>query len=397
MLSISLRDKSVHLSNLVNFLNPAAPKGLITSASDWAAARVRSNPQLRYSQPKAWVKEMFPAEDNTHRLSYRHEPTPHDEFSSVRWTANAAASLFYLQDCRLLGSEGAVISPDNKVFAEFTLPPANRWPDHACFKRRRIPAVTPLKGWYATLVWPESAFFFHWMMEALPRMAVLGEYAELLDGLFVPGPLKEFHKESLRLLGFGADKLIALDVHSHFQPEHLFVPHAFAMYNPPRWMRAWYNSAYLPRAVAAAITVQPVRRMYISRSDAPGRQVENEKEVLRELGVFGFEPVRLSELSMAAQARLFHEAEAIVAPHGAGLSNLVFCRPGTLVVEVLPPKWMAPCFMALATAGECDYRHIVADTIDTGTPRPQLDGIRIPLDPLVRTLRERLREPALTR
>lgn len=386
----------MHLSNVLNVLNPRAPKGLINSASEWAAERVRASPQLRHSQPKAWVKEIFPAEDNAHRLPYPYQPTAHEEFASVRWTASPAASLFYLQDCRLLGAEGAVISPDNKVFAEFTLPPADRWLDHACFKRRRIPPVTQLKGWYATLVWPESAFFFHWMMEALPRMAVLGQYADLIDGLFVPSPLKEFHKESLRLLGIGADKLIPIDVQSHFQPEHLFVPKAFAMYNPPRWLRTWYTSVYLPHAQANAASVPPVRRLYVSRNDAPGRLVENEAAVLRDLAPLGFVAVRLSAHSMAAQARLFHEAEVIVAPHGAGLSNLVFCKPGTHVVEILPPRWMAPCFMALATAAGCDYRHVVAETIDSAVPRPQLDNIRIPVDTLMRTLGEHLREPALS-
>jgi capsular polysaccharide biosynthesis protein len=384
----------VRLSNVLNFLNPRAPKGLIPCAAEWVSARTRTHPQLRHPQPKAWVKEIFPAEDNVHRLEYRYQPAPYEEFASVRWTDSPAASLFYLQDCRLLGAEAAVISPDNKVFAEFTLPPAGRWFEHACFRRRRMPPVKHLKGWYATLVWPESAFFFHWMMEALPRMAVLGPYADLLDGVFVPSPLKEFHKESLRLLGIGADKLIAVDAQSHFQPEHLFVPRAFAMYNPPRWLRTWYTSVYLPSAVGAAIGVQPVKRMYISRGDAPGRRVENEEEVLRQLVPMGFVAVRLSELSMAAQARMFHEADVIVAPHGAGLSNLVFCKSGTLVIEILPPMWMAPCFMALATAAGCDYRHIVAETIDNATSRPQLDNVRAPLGTLMHTLGAHLCEPA---
>jgi capsular polysaccharide biosynthesis protein len=377
----------MRFSNVINFLNPAAPKGLIPSADDWVQQRVLRAGQLRKPQPAAWVREVFPEEENIHLLQYPTQPTPFNEFSSVRWTASPAASLFYLQGCRILGGEGAVISPDNRVFADFTLPPADRWLEHACFRRRRIPPVTRLKGWYATIVWPESHFFFHWMIEALPRMAVLGDYARLLDGLFVPSPLQEFHRESLRLLGIDSAKLIPVDVGSHFQPERLLVPRTFAMYNPPRWLHSWFKGAYLPSATEHRSSAHPIKRIYVSRNDAPARRVENEDEVLQHLAPLGFVAVRLSELSMAEQARVFNEAEVIVAPHGAGLSNLVFCKEKTIVVEILPPRWMAPCFMALASCAGCIYRHLLAqETPVAGPARPQFDNVKVPVQELAEIL-----------
>jgi Glycosyltransferase 61 len=39
--------------------------------------------------------------------------------------------------------------------------------------------------------------------------------------------------------------------------------------------------------------------------------------------------------SLEDTMRFFNEAVMVVAPHGAGLANLVFCEPGTYVVEVL--------------------------------------------------------------
>jgi capsular polysaccharide biosynthesis protein len=40
--------------------------------------------------------------------------------------------------------------------------------------------------------------------------------------------------------------------------------------------------------------------------------------------------------SLSKQARLIRESEIIVAPHGAGLGNLIFARPGTQVIEIVP-------------------------------------------------------------
>ena len=373
-------------SNLINFLNPRAPKGLIPSAADWVRHCAGREAQLRQPRAAAWFSEIFPAEQNFNVLTYPTGLTPGEEFSDVRWTTTPAASLFYLKGCRLLGAEGAVVSPDNKVFAEFTLPPANRWLEHSCFKRRRIPAVKPLKGWYATISWPESRFFFHWMVEALPRMAVLGSYSKILDGLFVPSPLEHYHRESLRSLGIDEAKLIPLDVHSHFAPEHLFVPRAFAMYNPPRWVPRWFKSAFL-NVRADTDPAAPAKRIYISRSDATVRRVVNESEVVTMLEHFGFVSVRLSEYAFEEQARIFNQAEIVVAPHGAGLSHIVFCAPSTTIIDVMPPRWMAPCFMTLASSVGCRYRHLVAEEVETQAPRDaQRDDIRIPVTKLEQLL-----------
>jgi hypothetical protein len=378
-------------ANLINWLNPRAPKGLIVSAAQWVQRRVVEQPQLRGPRAAAWVKEIFPAEDNFNLLPYPTGLTPGEEFSSVRWTSTPPASLFYLQGCRLLGAEGAIISPENSLFAEFTLPPVDEWREHSCFRRRRIPAVKPLKGWYATITWPESRFFFHWMVEALPRMAVLGAFAKVLDGLFVPSPLERYHKESLRALGIDAAKLIPLDVHSHYAPEHLFVPRAFAMYNPPRWLAPWYKSVYLDSRAATAVGAFS-KRIYISRGDAPARRVANESEVVDLLERRGFEPVQLSAHSFEEQARIFNQAGIVVAPHGAGLSHIVFCEPNAAIVDIMPPRWMAPCFMALASSVGCRYRHLVAEEVPTqAPPDAQRDDIGVPIAELEQLVEELIR------
>lgn len=50
----------------------------------------------------------------------------------------------------------------------------------------------------------------------------------------------------------------------------------------------------------------------------------------------GFVTVVLEDLPVAAQMDLFLNADVIVGAHGAGLANLLFCRPGTQVVELSP-------------------------------------------------------------
>jgi len=52
-------------------------------------------------------------------------------------------------------------------------------------------------------------------------------------------------------------------------------------------------------------------------------------------------------ISVLQLAQLFHQADLIVAPHGAGLVNMMACRRGTVVVEFTPFDGN-PCFLNLA-------------------------------------------------
>jgi capsular polysaccharide biosynthesis protein len=50
----------------------------------------------------------------------------------------------------------------------------------------------------------------------------------------------------------------------------------------------------------------------------------------------GFARANTSELPVWHQVQLFADASQVIGINGAGLANLVFCRPGTAVLEVRP-------------------------------------------------------------
>ncbi len=47
-----------------------------------------------------------------------------------------------------------------------------------------------------------------------------------------------------------------------------------------------------------------------------------------------FESLYLEELDFESQVKYFYHAKVIIAAHGAGLSNMLFCKPETIVLEV---------------------------------------------------------------
>jgi capsular polysaccharide biosynthesis protein len=89
------------------------------------------------------------------------------------------------------------------------------------------------------------------------------------------------------------------------------------------------------------------RRLLVARR-GPARTIANLGEVQAALSGYAFETVYLEGMSMAEQILLFQSAAFIVAPHGAGLANLLFCEPGTGVVELSPESEFRSFFWLIA-------------------------------------------------
>ncbi|MDJ1175384.1 hypothetical protein [Roseofilum capinflatum] len=54
-------------------------------------------------------------------------------------------------------------------------------------------------------------------------------------------------------------------------------------------------------------------------------------------------------------------AHQIVAPHGAGLSNLVFCSPGTQVIELFSPNYVETHYWVLSQELDLDYYYLMGE------------------------------------
>jgi capsular polysaccharide biosynthesis protein len=109
------------------------------------------------------------------------------------------------------------------------------------------------------------------------------------------------------------------------------------------------------------------KRIYVERGFVRNRRLLNEDALMTFLAGHGFERLRMDGLSVSEQARTFANAEAIVAVHGAALTNLVFAAPGAKVVEIFPPGIVEVSYFAAATHGSLEYFYVV------GEPGPSKD------------------------
>lgn len=124
-------------------------------------------------------------------------------------------------------------------------------------------------------------------------------------------------------------------------------------------------------------------RIYVSRSDARGRRILNEAEFLPRLKQLGFEVVTMSGRSGAEQLAMFRQARCIVAPHGAALTSLIACAPGTRVVEVFTPENGTAAYTALSGALGLSYKALF------GTPGGKKQDYSLDPDLLLGALGDR--------
>ena len=103
-------------------------------------------------------------------------------------------------------------------------------------------------------------------------------------------------------------------------------------------------------------------RIYVSRSKSR-RPLANEAELETLLAGAGFAIVHLEELPWIEQISFFQNAQLIVGPHGAGLANLVFANPGSIVVEVTVGYMFNRCFEWISTVADHRYIPVEADSL----------------------------------
>lgn len=101
------------------------------------------------------------------------------------------------------------------------------------------------------------------------------------------------------------------------------------------------------------------RSIYISRKHS-ARSFDNESDVKELLQNCGFRSIQCENLALSQQIALFQAANMVVASHGAGLANLVWCQPGTRVIEIFSPKYFNDCYARLGSSLRLDYQAVWA-------------------------------------
>lgn len=192
----------------------------------------------------------------------------------------------------------------------------------------RVPRDLPVVDTPALLV-GGIGHYYHDTVEYFSALAVADAAGVGMDlPIVVNDDLAPHQVELLELLGYSSDRLIRLRSDQAVAFKHLVVPTRLAFGG--RWIDPLLPRWYRQRLTPAGSTTAS-RKLYLSRSAAVRRRVDNEDELAAMLAAKGYEVIHPERLSVRQQIDLFATASHIVAPTGAALTNMIYAPPGAAI------------------------------------------------------------------
>jgi capsular polysaccharide biosynthesis protein len=163
--------------------------------------------------------------------------------------------------------------------------------------------------------------YFCWVMHFLPRLSVISREGRDFDKIRFPERTTLWQHILFHLaisdLGLSENLFVGLD----YPQSGLRVPSPRPFVSSLPWLR---KVLLVDKSPGDKI-------LYISRRYAKSRRIDSESEILRALDL---EPTYLETIDPREQARLFYSAKLVIGPNGGGLTNIIFARPRTTVLEI---------------------------------------------------------------
>ncbi|MGK5091716.1 glycosyltransferase family 61 protein [Deltaproteobacteria bacterium TL4] len=206
-----------------------------------------------------------------------------------------------------------------------------------------------LKGKYVLGISPFINNYYHFICDLLPCLRALPpQWTVLLPDNFPSGLLSFLQQCRLSL------QLLAPKV---YWVEQLLIPPITKNdWNPEKIQQI----QELGQCLAPSTAITPFRRVYISRKLVKKRHLVNEEELLPYFHRYGFERLFLERLSIVEQIRLMRETSHLIAPHGAGIVNLLFAPFSTHLLEIRPILSSGQfCFEKLCAYGWDNYEYLI--------------------------------------
>lgn len=222
-----------------------------------------------------------------------------------------------------------------------------------------------LAGCWLSLLFPNQDNYYHFLIMNLGRLfQINASEAQMIKGVLVPYHLTDVQCRALEvglnlIFGHSDIKIKKIQWGQSLEVEEIFYP-----WNAVSLALGYAHSGIvsffrrIPSLLLSSDVSWPAR-VYIDRRAASNRILHNEDELIDILEQRGFAIIQLEYLTFDEQVNLFSHAEYIIGAHGAGLGNIVFCQPGTKIIELMPHTLLRWCYRQIAMVADLPYQCVI--------------------------------------
>jgi capsular polysaccharide biosynthesis protein len=223
-----------------------------------------------------------------------------------------------------------------------------------------------IEGTAVLLSSEEPSNYGSWIFRVLPKLHTLATLNLCQPLRYLAWAGLPTFREYLRILGIADEQIIQHEPqHVIYNVDQLIVP---SLRNNQAFLDPESVSLFARLRDQLGAPRKPGARIYVSRllqsRTNSSRVMQNEPELVERLAALGFRIVTPEALSVAEQVLAFSTAEMVVGPSGSGMFNVVFCRPGTRIIDIeSEPHWIHAHRSLFASCG-LQFGIFVGKTVD---------------------------------
>ena len=310
------------------------------------------------------------------KKSYTIEPVPNNLLTAI----NPHEIKYYqpfvceINNVEIIGNPPFALDSEGNILLETGIPRyfsiesyiATNLPLHTLIKRKFSTSKTEHLPEIETVclfwnIWNNN--YFYWTADLLTRLEGLEYYYQqtgIKPKLIVDKNMRSWQRDSLKLLGYQTEDFIVWN-QKGMRAKKLVIPSVRRAYNNQIYGEISYSGCrWLRQKMLNNLSIEDQEnkifsnKILISRRKALSRRIFNEDEVMKALTPLGFSAYILEEMSFTEQIRLFAQAEMIIAPHGAGLVNILYAEKAS-VIELFGSVVNTCAFANLARGLEFKY------------------------------------------
>jgi capsular polysaccharide biosynthesis protein len=213
--------------------------------------------------------------------------------------------------------------------------------------------------------------YFHFLFDIIAKLAICQQKIPLnkINNFYVHGDI-EWQNKIFALFGINKKQLINSKIYRHIKIDKLIaITHPWyhkgyvqnEITNIPDWIIFWLREKFLNLSKKFDCN----DKIFIDRSESKFKhcQLINNNQVIAFLESKGFTSYKIGELDFLEQVYLFNNAKIIIGPHGAAFSNIIFSKPKTEIIEIIPDNHPSIKCQKLSKTLDLNYTKIIKPKI----------------------------------